>query len=72
MPGTVRAELYEMETIDALCVLLAGDVVLAPLGEDGGELKRAARWVIEAHAVDVVGRYLAPAPQPPNLKVVVT
>jgi hypothetical protein len=70
MPGTTRGELYEMALSDALAILLSDDTLLAPLGDDDAdELKRAARWVISAHAVDVVGSYLAPR-QRPSLKVV--
>jgi hypothetical protein len=63
MPGILRGELLEMPLEDALAVLLvdAGD----------GELRRAARWVVEQHAEEVAASY-APrtVPTVPKLKVV--
>jgi hypothetical protein len=60
MPGFMRDELLEMSLEDALAVLLvdAGDA----------ELRRAARWIVEQHAEQVVARY---APRTvPRLKVI--
>jgi hypothetical protein len=60
MPGTLRAELYEMPVEDALAVLLAD------VGDD--ELRHAAQCVVERHVERVAARY-APKVEP-NLKVV--
>jgi hypothetical protein len=60
MPGTTRAELYEMSVEDALAVLLA------VVGDD--ETREAARLIVEQHAAEVVARY---APRTvPHLKVI--
>ena len=59
MPGTVRGELYEMAVEDALAILVLdpGVAGLYASAEEVGELRRAARTVIEAAAIDVIRRY---------------
>jgi hypothetical protein len=61
MPGILRGELLEMPLEDAL-ILLVVDA-----GDD--ELRRAARWVVEQHAEQVVASY-APRTTVPRLKVI--
>jgi len=70
MPGTLMFDAYHMSVVDALAVLwAAGD---SPLflhdltPNEADELRRAARAVVEAHAVEVVLGYvrrLNPAPK---------
>jgi len=61
MPGTTRAELFEMPVEDAVAILLTD------VADD--ELQQAARWVVEHHAKEVVARF-APKPNTVTLKVV--
>jgi hypothetical protein len=63
MPGTTRAELFEMDIVDALSVLLVDDTVV---GDE--DLARAARAVVEAHAAEVAAKY-APK-RKPTMRVV--
>jgi hypothetical protein len=55
VPGTRRAELFEMPVEDAVAILLAD------VADD--ELQQAARHVVECHAEEVVARF-APKPKP--------
>jgi len=60
MPGTVRLEFYTMPLADALALLMADKDDLLTLGmstADVGELRHAARVVVEQHAEEVVARY---------------
>jgi hypothetical protein len=65
MPGTTRAELFEMPLEDAMAILLVDDAVV---GDE--ELARAARAVVEAHAAEVASRFVPKSKPRVTLKVV--
>jgi len=70
MPGALHAEYFEMSIEDALAIL-ALDQALAELyasHDEVREIRRAAHDVVQAHGVDVIGRYASPAA--PTLRVV--
>ena len=63
MPGTTRLEFYDMLLQDALTILAVDDdALLSCFGVTAdavAELRRAARWVVERHAEEVVAHYAA-------------
>lgn len=69
MPGTTMLDAYEMTFEDALAIMLvADDDVLLFRGltlHEIDELHRAARAVVEGHAVEVAHRYIT-RPEPEN------
>jgi hypothetical protein len=72
MPGTVRGEMFTMSVEDAMVILTLDECVaqLYASAEEVAELRRAARTIVEASALDVIKRYASPTE--PTLRVVRT
>ena len=75
MPGTVRLEFYNMTMPDALTVLAADeDVLRLQMSDpaDVAELKRAARSIVDTHAVAVAERYATRSAIEPFLQLLIS
>jgi hypothetical protein len=62
MPGTTKLQYFGMSPAEALALIAADKDDLLTLGmsaTDVDELMRAARWVVQQHAEDVVAHYAA-------------
>src|SRR5262249_14916654 len=72
MPGTLHLELYDMDVISALAIMLT-KFPPSFAGADEHELeeiRRAARNVVETHAWEVAQKYIAPPLPATILKLV--
>jgi hypothetical protein len=75
VPGTVRLEFYNMTMPDALTVLAADeDVLRLQMSDpaDVAELKRAARSIVDTHAVAVAERYATRSAIEPFLQLLIS
>jgi hypothetical protein len=74
MPGTTRLEFYGMPLQDALAICAVDDdALLSCFGVTAdavAELRRAARWVVERHAEEVIAHYASPSLVERTLRVV--